>query len=202
MKYGTIYKITNLINGKEYVGQTTGSVLDRFNDHCVEKRNRHISNAIIKYGKSNFKVEQIASAFSKESLNDLEVHFVQQFNTMFPNGYNHRAGGNQRGICSEQTKLNISKAKRGKEIQALKNRIISNEQRYQISKTLGGKRIIGISVLQDEVLVFETAHSTREYGHNPSNVVQICKKKGRRRISKGFYFFYFDEFINQVVGLR
>lgn len=37
MKYGTIYKIINLINGKEYVGQTTNSVFNRFVSHCSEK---------------------------------------------------------------------------------------------------------------------------------------------------------------------
>lgn len=197
MKYGTIYKITNLINGKQYVGQTTNSVLNRFADHCSEKRNRHISNAIKQYGKENFKVEEIATAFDKESLNNLEIYFVEKFNTMFPNGYNHRAGGNQNGVCSQELKRKISKAKSGKSIPSLKNRIISNNQRLQISKTLGGQKIVGVSLTDNSIIIYETAHSTKAHGHNPSNIVQICKKKGKRKISKGYTFFYLKDYANQ-----
>ena len=46
-------------NGKEYVGQTTTSLVNRFSGHLTEKRNRHISNAIRQYGKENFKIEEL-----------------------------------------------------------------------------------------------------------------------------------------------
>ena len=60
---GFIYKITNLINGKIYIGQTITSISQRMNRHYTNaKTNNHatgIDGAIKKYGRENFKVEEI-----------------------------------------------------------------------------------------------------------------------------------------------
>lgn len=62
---GFIYKITNKINGKVYIGQTIQSVKDRWHRHCGKKSIRsaemsmHIKRAILKYGKENFIIETI-----------------------------------------------------------------------------------------------------------------------------------------------
>jgi group I intron endonuclease len=65
---GKIYKITNTINKKIYIGQTIKSIIDRFKGHCL-KASISISaifNAINKYGKENFLIEQIDSATLKK----------------------------------------------------------------------------------------------------------------------------------------
>jgi group I intron endonuclease len=196
-RFGVIYKITNTITGKEYVGQTTGSISERFAAHASEKRNRHISSTIRKYGKQNFHIEEMATAFDLDSLNKLEVYFLEMYNTMYPNGYNHRVGGEQCGYCSELTKQKISKSKQGKPNLKLKNREITNAQRLAISATLGGQEILAISLKDNSMLIFPTAHSTRAFGHNPSNVVQICKKSSGRTISKGYKFYYLNDYVNQ-----
>lgn len=190
MKYGIIYKIKNLLDGKEYVGQTTNSITNRFNSHCNETRNRHISNAIQLYGKENFIIEEICSVNTKENLNAMEVFFVKQYNTMFPNGYNHRAGGEQNGICSDELKQKISKAKMGKPNLAKRGEKRDESYRLKISRGLGGQPIIATNLKTLEVKVYLTAHSTKKDGHNPSNVVQICKKTGRRATSLGWSFQY------------
>lgn len=197
MRYGVIYKITNTITGKCYIGQTTRSVYKRFNDHYKERRGRHISSTIRKYGKENFSIEELISCFSKEDLNFFEIYFVENFNSMYPKGYNHRAGGCQNGICSDETRTRISKSKLGKKIPKLQNRDISIRQRLQISKALNGKQIVAVSCNDGSIRVYETAHSTKIDKHNPSNIIQICKKKGRRKISKGYYFYYIDDYANQ-----
>lgn len=197
MKYGIIYLITNLVNGKKYVGQTTKDLFSRFASHCSDKRNRHISNAINTYGVQKFKVEEIYSAFDLESLNSAEVYFVNYFNSMYPNGYNHRAGGNQNGTCSNELKNKISKAKKGKPNLKLKNRIISEKQRLEISKALGGQKIVSVNQITGEVKVYPTVHATKQDGHNPSNVVSICKKTGRRHVSKNCKFYYYSDYANQ-----
>lgn len=197
MRYGMIYKIKNLVNNKEYVGQTTGSVNKRFIDHCNEKRNRHISNSIKTHGKDNFIIEEICSAQNQEDLNFLEVHFVKYYNTMFPNGYNHRAGGNQNGICSDELKSKISKAKAGKPLLKKRGEKRDENYRLKISRGLGGQTIIALNTKTNEIKEYATAHATKKDGHNPSNVVQICKRASKRRISLGWSFYYQSEYANQ-----
>lgn len=56
-----IYKITNLINNKIYIGLTTCSLKERWNNHrhCVKSDPRHLYCSMRKYGIENFKIEQI-----------------------------------------------------------------------------------------------------------------------------------------------
>jgi group I intron endonuclease len=188
--YGIIYKLTNKNNGMSYIGQTTGLLESRISQHLREKRNRHITNALKKYGKDVFEIEVLVCCFDKNSLNAAEVYFVQKFNTLFPNGYNHRAGGNQNGVCSEELKKKISLAKKGKPVLCRRGETRPLSQRIQISRSLGGQNIIGKNVKTGELKVYYTAHDTKKDGHNPSNVIQICKGSARRHTSKGFTFFY------------
>lgn len=195
MKYGIIYKITNKVTGQEYIGQTTNTLSYRFNCHCNETRNRHISNAIRKYGKEQFLAEEICSVNSKENLNDLEQYFVVKYNTMHPNGYNHRAGGNQNGICSDELKRKISEAKTGKPVLKRRGEVRSQEQRLKISRTLGGQSVVAVNLETKEVRYYSTVTETRKDGHNPSNVVSICK--GKRPYSLGWKFYYQADYANQ-----
>lgn len=190
MKYGIIYLIENKINGKKYIGQTTRSLEQRFADHCTEKRNRHISNAIIRYGKDNFSIKEICTCSSQEDLNEKEIYFVETFNTMYPIGYNHRAGGNQNGKCSDLLREKISKAKTGKPNLKRRGEIRSEEQRMKISKGLGGHKVKARNLDTGEIVIYNTVHDTKKDGHNPSNVVSICKKYGRRYHSKRWTFEY------------
>lgn len=88
-----IYKITNNINSKVYIGQTTGPLKRRFQDHCIPNKSL-ISQAIRKYGKDNFSVEVIYTATTNEELNIKEEELIKLFNCISPNGYNLREGGN------------------------------------------------------------------------------------------------------------
>jgi group I intron endonuclease len=199
MKYGLIYKITNKINGKSYVGQTTQSISKRFSDHCYETRNnRYVSNSIRKHGKENFIVEEIAIANNQNELNELEVYYVDLHQTMYPNGYNHRSGGKQNGKCSDELKRKISQAKIGKPNYKRRGELRSEEQRIKISRGLGGKPIRMINLKTNEVSILQTAHEGEKYGFNPSNIVQICKKSNpSRRTSKGYTFEYIEDHANQ-----
>ena len=57
MKLGKIYKITNLVNSKIYIGQTIRSLKERFRQHIYKQGCTYLHNAILKYGKENFKIE-------------------------------------------------------------------------------------------------------------------------------------------------
>jgi hypothetical protein len=88
-KHFLIYKITNLINNKIYIGQ---HVTTNINDDYMGSGD-HIKNAIKKYGIENFKKEIIAECSSFEEMNDLEKELVNQDFVNSPNTYNHSIGG-------------------------------------------------------------------------------------------------------------
>lgn len=112
MRY--IYKITNLINGKCYVGQTK-NFEKRIKSHqrtCVNLK-YYISNAIYKYGKDNFTYEILLTC--EDHLADqLEKENIIKFNSLVPYGYNLISGGNTNKNLSQVTKDKISRANRGK----------------------------------------------------------------------------------------
>ena len=97
---GFIYKITNKINGKSYIGQTIQNVKERFYQHCATKCSQAILNMVIhkainKYGKSNFTIEVIEEVEST-NLNDRERYWIRYYDS-YNNGYNSTKGG-QDGI--------------------------------------------------------------------------------------------------------
>ena len=112
-----IYKITNLINGKIYVGQTTKTIEERFKKHSTT--DSLIGKAIRKYGKENFKLELIAECTTIEEANKLEIYLIKEFNCKVPNGYNFTDGGEGRRGCTHSAesrkKLAISLKKFYKE---------------------------------------------------------------------------------------
>lgn len=87
MAYGVIYKITNMLNGMPYIGQTTRPIEERFREHA--RRNKFfIGNAIHKYGKENFSIEIIKECATLEQRNERERYWIAYFNCISPNGYN------------------------------------------------------------------------------------------------------------------
>ena len=93
-----IYKITNLINNKVYIGLTTKSLTYRWSRHLTEGRNlknqKPLYRAIRKYGKGNFQIEEIDSAPDIKTLGELERYYIKCFNSEDPKfGYNLTSGG-------------------------------------------------------------------------------------------------------------
>lgn len=88
---GTIYKITNTINNKLYVGQTIRSVKDRWYRHCGTTKNDKeeamaIKKAIKMYGKENFTLE-VVEICDRTLLNDREKYWISYYDS-YKNGYN------------------------------------------------------------------------------------------------------------------
>lgn len=88
---GFIYKITNKVNGKSYIGQTRNTVEFRWRQHYKAKDNKYFHRAIVKYGKENFEVETLEEC-NVEDLNSREIYYISKYNT-FENGYNLTKGG-------------------------------------------------------------------------------------------------------------
>ena len=88
---GYIYKITNKVNGKSYIGQTRYTVEFRWRQHQHKKDNVYFHNAIHKYGAESFTVETLEEC-DIEILNEREIYYIAKYNT-FENGYNLTIGG-------------------------------------------------------------------------------------------------------------
>lgn len=97
-KIWSLYKITNSINSKVYIGQAT-NVSKRWSDHRRAAENNRpvqpIHYAMIKYGLNNFVFDNIASCRSQDDANWLETELVSQYDSFISNdkGYNATLGG-------------------------------------------------------------------------------------------------------------
>lgn len=111
-----IYKMTNKINGKIYIGQTCKSLRKRIRDHFNDFGKSYIKYSLKKYGRDNFEVEIIDTASSKEELNQKEIYWIKQYNCRIPNGYNICAGGEGANGYhhSEEVKNKMSLTRKGK----------------------------------------------------------------------------------------
>lgn len=106
---GYIYKITNQINQKSYIGQTINSIKERMRKHYDHSlvATTGIDYAIHKYGKDNFIVEEICQCEDTQ-LDDLERYYIDLYDT-YKNGYNLTIGGQDcstRWIIDEQEVIN------------------------------------------------------------------------------------------------
>ena len=89
-----VYKITNDVNGKMYIGQTSRSLYERFEEHCYEVRvqrfaDRPLYAAMIKYGVEHFSIELIEET---DNPKEREIYWIEYYQT-FKNGYNATFGG-------------------------------------------------------------------------------------------------------------
>ena len=90
---GFIYKISNTINDKVYIGQTTLSIEERWQEHFkkINKGKETIYKAIRKYGFLNFYIEKIEEC-ENSLLNDREIYWIKYYDS-YKNGYNETLGG-------------------------------------------------------------------------------------------------------------
>lgn len=95
---GFIYKVTNKVNGKIYVGKTSTSIEKRWKNHVwTSKRATTTSilhHAIRKYGEECFEVTLLDEASTKEALNEKERFWISQLDARNDAiGYNIAVGG-------------------------------------------------------------------------------------------------------------
>lgn len=89
--YGYIYKTTNCINGKIYIGQKKSNV---FLNNKYLGSGVKLKSAIKHYGKQNFNVELLEECCSKKQLDEREIYYIDKYNCRVPEiGYNITVGG-------------------------------------------------------------------------------------------------------------
>lgn len=132
-----IYKITNKLNGRCYIGQTSTSLKIRYNTHCNKSQNTYIARSIRKYGKEKFSIEELARYATKEDLNNAEEYFISFYNCRIPNGYNISLGGNNDFYSSSHIPWN--KGLNGAQTAWNKGLKMSEEARKNMSLAHKGK---------------------------------------------------------------
>lgn len=150
-KIYTIYKVTNQVNGKSYIGYSSDwKSRKRMHKHNAntKKQNYIFHNAIRKYGFESFSWEILYQSKDKNhTLEEMEDLFINEYNTASPNGYNMKGGG-VGGNLSSDSRRKISESRTGMKFtkEHLKNLSISHtgkkhseEQKIKISQSLKGK---------------------------------------------------------------
>ena len=146
--WAVIYKWTNKINGKSYIGQTTREKL-RYREHLYDRRvNKYFHNAIDKYGIENFEYSVLFKVhcpkeFAKEILDYNEKKYIKEYRT-FGEGYNLTDGGDgsTHTPFSEEHKRKISIASLGHPYRGCGkgNFHFTEEQRKYLSEKAKGRK--------------------------------------------------------------
>lgn len=209
-----IYKITNILNDKVYIGLTTKSnVKNRFYQHMYNAFKTNLDtyfyNAIRKHGRDNFKIETIETCSDFDELNFLEKYYIKFYNSTDKRyGYNLLAGGTQCKM-TEEIKLKVSKSRKEQYKNGYKNPkryytrkdIIfkpsqsSEQHRFKLSlikqeyyshnKHIQAKKTLCIN----DGKVFDSAAKAGQYYNIPITApARVCN--GSRKSYKGLVFKY------------
>ena len=206
-----IYKITNKINNKIYIGMTYRTVAERWNEHCnsykyARDNHRPLYNAMNKYGLENFSIEVIEETDNPE---EREKYWIEQYNS-FKYGYNATKGGDGKSyidydlvISTYQEVKNIAEVSRIMSIDSstisgiLHRANISIKDSSIIIKEKAGKKV-GMYEKQKLVKTFASMGDAARFliknkkakgsYDNPNGVVahigQVCK--GKRQTAYGY----------------
>lgn len=178
MYKGIVYSHVNKVNKKEYIGQTVQPLSKRFGPKGREyiRQDTVFSSAIKKYGWGNFD-HVILKEIVSEDIEDLkkllikeEMRFINERNTVSPNGYNLQMYDNRKQIHHEKTKEKIRKKR--------KTQIITEETKIKISVGNKGKRRTPEMI--ERYIKSKTGHSTsQETRDKISKTVGIYQKDNR-----------------------
>ena len=133
-----IYKITNTVNGKLYIGQSIRDVNIRFNEHLNDKISTDYFHLAVRkyihdYGKDVFTLEVIDTAESIEELNEKEIYWINHFRTFVGfadcNGYNSSLGGTDNPMFNDTIKEKHDARMRTEDVR----RKISNTMKHKIA---------------------------------------------------------------------
>lgn len=205
----TIYKMTNNINGKVYIGQTVRTLDERNKEHA-----RHhtiiVDKAIQKYGFENFTVEQIDSASTIEELNEKEMYWIKHYDCITPKGYNQCfGGGNTCGFHHREESKKKMSEKKSDIFLGKGNPFFGKVHSSESKKKMSEKRVGMAHLTRGQVKKLRESHFNRKvrnidtgeifdsikkasekYGINETHITRVCK--GRRKKTGGFRWEYVE----------
>jgi group I intron endonuclease len=200
-----IYKITNIINGKVYVGSAV-NINSRWSRHKRDlffrkHKSPKLQNSYNKYGNENF-YYSILEECEKENLIIREQHYIDLYNSC-KNGYNcaPKAGSNIGLKLSQETRDKVSKNnakfwsgkerdketkdKISKKLTGRKNGSMSEETKNKISLKNSGKNsssynptpIIQYDLNYNLIKIWDDMLSLRNNGWNADRISRVCREK-------------------------
>ena len=190
MNIYSIYKVTNITNGKCYIGfDSNWPNRKKIHKSSYNKKNYKFYYAVRKYGWENFVWEVIYQSKEKEhTLKVIENHFIELYDT-FKNGYNSTLGGegvlglnikpNLGKKFSNEWKNNISLSKKGKKIKPC-----SPDHRKKLSTAKKGKKIKKQSIEHKNNISFALK------GKKLNKI--ICRISDRKEFSASHWQQYID----------
>jgi group I intron endonuclease len=198
-----LYRITNLINSKIYIGQSI-SPNKRWAAHKHQAKqvnpNQLISKSINKYGVENFSFEVIATCKSYEDANYIEEQLIKQYNCLVNDGYGYNLSlGGEVAPKSEDFKRKVSAKLMGhpvseetlrKQSQSHMGQIPSESTRKAVSKAAkGNKHRQGLEPWnkkfssEEELIIAKDSRSSRvlakEFKVNKSTILDIRKRNNK-----------------------
>ena len=208
---GSIYKITNTVNGKSYIGQTIHDAeKTRIRDHLKDNNrgSQLVRLAVKKYGRDAFAYEILHDGIIPEFLDTLEKEAIKKFNTVSPHGYNLTTGGVEHEVLSE-TRQKISKALSGvskpptrgmlgkrhtkasrkKMSDSHQGKKLSKEHRKNISVALKGKKPSNFEILHSKASREKSGLALRGRSR-PKEVVEKSSIAQRNPYYEDMYNFY------------
>lgn len=195
-----IYKTTNLINGKIYIGQTSKNNENYFGSGSI------ILKSIKKYGANNFSKETIEECDSKEKLNEKEIYWIKFFNSTNKKiGYNISNGGDggnlgvvvnkkiSKSLKNSEWMIEHTKLMKGNDYRKGKqapNKGISmtEEQKIKISKSKIGKNGKKIICINNNIVYNTIGEAAKILNLHKPNIIAVLK--GRYKQTKGYVFEY------------
>ena len=181
----TVYCHTNKINGKKYVGITSQSVYERWQNGKHYSRHKIFYADIIKYGWDNFSHDVLYSNLSKEDAEAKEKEIISRLNlTDSSKGYNKRSGGKAVSSPDDTTRAKLSALNKG-----------SNNPFYNRKHTAQTKRIMAERKPKKEVICIETQETfksireaSRQTKVDHSDIIKCCK--GNKITAGGYHWKY------------
>lgn len=151
-----IYKITNLVNNKVYIGQSVRNIQQRFirhiNDAMNCKLDTHFARAIRKYGEDNFVIELIDSAKTQAELNQKEQYWIHYYDSI-RHGYNETDAISK---CGGNTYMSKTES----EMRKISTKISASKLG---SRNPHSRKIKCLSTFTGEELFFDTVKDCQDY---------------------------------------
>jgi group I intron endonuclease len=187
-RYGTIYCITNIINGKRYIGATSHGYEKRWKQHLSDARNDRkngcsiLKNGLQEFGEDNFKIEALLLC-NLENLDMYENQFIQNFNTLFPFGYNMKTAGSLGCKLLNEVKIKIGNAHRGKVVSEKTKELTGRASKYR-NMSIENKNVLKVALkklhLENLPMYIVYSIDKRSYRNVEIIEVKVPKKKNKK----------------------